>query len=241
MEGRAGGCRGLASASVFMDSECHGTSNRGRFKIRVANRHDLLRQAQELLNDRYARRGYPAQTFHPSGDKLTLVAYEDNTARGTLTVQVDAGGGLLCDGSYANELNALRAQGHRLCEFIRLATLACTSPSAALAALFQVAFIYAHELRHCSDAVIEVNPRHVSFYVRLLNFEQIGTSRSNPRVGAPGVLLRCRLAALGSRLLELRSASARQRVRSVCARPFSEMKASAVRWRLLAQLFAKQE
>jgi hypothetical protein len=30
-------------------------------------------------------------------------------------------------------------------------------------------------------------------------------------------------------------------VRSVCTRPFSGLKASTVRWRLLSELFAKQE
>ena len=38
--------------------------------------------------------------------------------------------------------------------------------------------------------VIEVNPRHVRYYERMLGFEVIGPERMNPRVEAPAVLLR---------------------------------------------------
>jgi hypothetical protein len=37
--------------------------------------------------------------------------------------------------------------------------------------------------------VIEVNPRHVPFYVRALNFKIVGPERHNERVDAPAVLL----------------------------------------------------
>jgi hypothetical protein len=40
-----------------------------------------------------------------------------------------------------------------------------------------------------THTVIEVNPRHVSYYKRALKFEQIGPERMNRRVMAPAVLL----------------------------------------------------
>jgi hypothetical protein len=46
----------------------------------------------------------------------------------------------------------------------------------------------------CTDLVIEVNPRHVAYYRRLMKFEVLGPERECPRVqGAPAVLLRADL------------------------------------------------
>ena len=45
-----------------------------------------------------------------------------------------------------------------------------------------------------TDLLIEVNPRHVRFYQRMLGFRQLGPERACPRVGgAPAVLLWLRL------------------------------------------------
>jgi len=38
--------------------------------------------------------------------------------------------------------------------------------------------------------LIEVNPRHVRFYERMLGFEQVAEERLDPAVQAPAVLLR---------------------------------------------------
>jgi hypothetical protein len=38
---------------------------------------------------------------------------------------------------------------------------------------------------------IEVNPRHVAFYKRMLNFSPAGDCKICPRVDAPAVLLHC--------------------------------------------------
>jgi hypothetical protein len=38
---------------------------------------------------------------------------------------------------------------------------------------------------------IEVNPRHVAFYKRMLNFSPAGECKICPRVDAPAVLLHC--------------------------------------------------
>jgi hypothetical protein len=61
-----------------------------------------------------------------------------------------------------------------------------------LASLFHVAYIYAHRLMQFDDLLIEVNPRHVRYYERMLGFEALGRPRLNPRVDAPAVLMRLR-------------------------------------------------
>jgi hypothetical protein len=59
-----------------------------------------------------------------------------------------------------------------------------------LAALFHIAFIYARRIHECSHLLIEVNPRHETFYRRMLGFEPAGPARRDDRVGAPARLLR---------------------------------------------------
>jgi hypothetical protein len=44
-----------------------------------------------------------------------------------------------------------------------------------------------------TDVVIEVNPRHVAFYKRMLGFKEFGPERLCSRVNAPAVLLRLEL------------------------------------------------
>jgi hypothetical protein len=53
--------------------------------------------------------------------------------------------------------------------------------------------IYARDIHHCTDIVIEVNPRHRRFYERMLGFHQEGQLKTNPRVDAPAYLLRVNL------------------------------------------------
>ena len=108
---------------------------------------------------------------------------------GTVSVRLDSPLGLSADHLYPEELDRLRQAGHRLCEFTRLAVDSKAASKPVLAGLFHTAFLYASRLHGFTHAVIEVNPRHVSFYQRSLGFEIIGEERLNKRVNAPAVLL----------------------------------------------------
>ncbi|HET9045332.1 MAG TPA: hypothetical protein VFO33_00125, partial [Casimicrobiaceae bacterium] len=55
--------------------------------------------------------------------------------------------------------------------------------------LFHTAYLYAAVIGGSTHAVIEVNPHHVSYYRRALQFKVIGPERMNQRVLAPAVLL----------------------------------------------------
>jgi len=50
--------------------------------------------------------------------------------------------------------------------------------------------MYVLNLHQCTDVLIEVNPRHVKFYQRMLGFKRVGAERLDPEVNAPAVLLR---------------------------------------------------
>jgi hypothetical protein len=60
----------------------------------------------------------------------------------------------------------------------------------ALGSLFHLAFIYACRINDCDEILVEVNPRHMAFYKRMLGFIQAAPERTRDRVGAPAVLLR---------------------------------------------------
>lgn len=55
--------------------------------------------------------------------------------------------------------------------------------------MFHVAYMCGRRLHGCSDLLIEVNPRHVRFYERMLGFRPVAEERVCPRVGAPAVLM----------------------------------------------------
>lgn len=173
-----------------------GSSER-TFGIRAADNDGSRSKASMLINKMYSWRGYGSGfRVDRSPDHITLIAndYHDGTAIGTLTVGLDQGHGLLVDSVYRDEANGLRAQGRKLCEMTKFAVEHHVNSKQVLAALFHVAFIYAYHLHARTDLLIEVNPSHVSFYRRLLCFEAVGPEKTNPRVGAPSLLLRLDLA-----------------------------------------------
>lgn len=196
------------AATVFARStlQAPGVAGSG-FKVRVANRARLVDEAALLLNRRYRDRGYGTQAVTLSDELLTIAIYEQDQLVGTLTVSLDQRGGLLGEAHYAQELTALRAAGARLCAFTKLATGERASASHTLATMFHVAFIYAHQLYRATHVVIEVNPRHVGFYTRVLGFKRCGPPRHNPGIGAPGVLLVCPLSHIEAQIHAARSAA----------------------------------
>jgi hypothetical protein len=106
---------------------------------------------------------------------------------------------LPADENFRDRLDILRRQGRRLCEPSRLAIDAGMSKRV-FAALIHISYLYAHELHGFTDYVIEVNPRHVAFYQRMLGFADFGGERPCSRVGAPAVLLRLPLDQMGANI-----------------------------------------
>ena len=161
-----------------------------RFKLRLANTEDRRNSANCLVQRRYAWRNYKiGETRSSDPARIALAAHGHNGIVGTVSVGLDNGTGLFVDDLYPDEATSLRRDGRRLCEFTKLAIDNDVRSPPLLAALFHLAFIYARRIYYCTDLLIEVNPRHVGFYRRMLGFEQLGLQRFNPRVAAPAVLL----------------------------------------------------
>jgi len=159
------------------------------FKIRVAKLGGHRREAGKLVEKRYTGRGYTLPTTPEEANVSTFIAYDEGQLVGTVGVRLDSDNGLSADGLYGTELQALRSEGSRLCEFTRLAVDKAVASKPVLAGLFHTAYLYASLIRGCTHAVIEVNPRHVAFYGRALSFDPIGEERLNTHVNAPAVLL----------------------------------------------------
>lgn len=161
-----------------------------RFKLRLADTDDRRNSAHCLVQRRYAWRNYKlGETRGSDPTRIALAAHGHNGIVGTVSVGLDTATGLFVDELYPDQASALRRDGRRLCEFTKLAIDNDVRSTPLLAALFHLAFIYARRMYYCTDLLIEVNPRHVSFYRRMLGFRQLGLQRFNPRVAAPAVLL----------------------------------------------------
>jgi len=171
------------------------------FHIRMANSQGRREAASMLLKKMYGWRGYtvdPAAVHSPN--KITLFAETGGTTVGTMSLCLDNNEiGLPADENFRDKLDELRGQRRRLCEPSRLAIDKGVSKRV-FAALIHISYIYAHNIHGYTDYVIEVNPRHVMFYKRMLGFRDFGGERQCSRVGAPAVLLRLELAHMGEQI-----------------------------------------
>ncbi|MGN6702615.1 MAG: N-acyl amino acid synthase FeeM domain-containing protein [Burkholderiaceae bacterium] len=160
------------------------------FRIRLADTEAGRNSANMLINKMYAWRGYAGVHKVEGGpNRITLTAYMQDSLVGTVTISLDSRAGLLADSVFKGEIDAHRARGARICELTKLAFTPGIDSKFAFASLFHLCFIYARRMNDCTDAIIEVNPRHRLYYERMLGFKQLGELRSNPRVDAPAYLL----------------------------------------------------
>lgn len=160
-----------------------------RIAIRTADTLGHRSQASYLIQQMYGWRGYSHAPLPDDPNRLTLVASTRERAVATITVGVDSPAGLSVAALYPDEVEALRAAGGRPCEFTRFAVDRTANSLELLAMVFHVVFLFARRKFHATHMLAEVNPRHVRFYTRMLDFEIHGPKRMCPRVGAPAVLL----------------------------------------------------
>lgn len=161
------------------------------FKIRAAESTRERRSANRLVGQMYATRGYESTPLPEGGSPLqkTFLASDHNTVIGTLTIGLDSSDGLFVDDLFPDEVGRIRDAGLHVCEFTKLAMDRRARSPRLLAALFHVAYIYAHRIKALHNLLIEVNPRHVRYYQTMLGFKAVGEVRHNTRVNAPAVLL----------------------------------------------------
>ena len=155
--------------------------------MRIAHNEDRRKSASMLVEKMYSWRGYESDVLKKDPNNITLVAHQGDKIVGTVTLGLDSPTGIAVDELYKAEVDKLRVKGSKVAELTKLAVDEGVGSKFILAALFHIAFIYAFHIHKYSDFVIEVNPRHVLFYKRMLGFEQI--EQMCARVGAPAILL----------------------------------------------------
>ena len=183
--------------------------------LSVAKSYRECEEAQELVYRQYSSRGYnvtepgsqPRPARADARRESVIIARIGGRVIGTMTVGIDSPNGLLVDEINREEVDPLRRQGLRLGEVVRFALDDEVDSRRVLAALFNAALgiMEANRLHH---VFIEVNPRHVGFYRRAFCFKVVGKEKCCPRVGAPSVLLRMRVAEFTSKIGQLEKAIA---------------------------------
>jgi hypothetical protein len=165
--------------------------------------------ATDLVRERYAWRGYDfagpgdepaASRYERSSQEITFLVASGQTTVGTMTLGLDGPRGLSADAEYGNVIDQFRVGGRRVCELTRLALAQHVESKAVLASLFSLAHAVGRTMHDVTDVFIEVNPRHVGFYSRVLGFAVAAGETFCERVRAPSVLLQLELEALEQRL-----------------------------------------
>jgi len=177
--------------------------------IAVAKRAEQFAAARNLVRERYASRGYEladpadarAESPHErSSQEITFVVASRHATVGTVTLGLDGAHGLRAEEAYCDVIDRYRVAGCRVCELTRLALAERVDSKAVLASLFYLAHAVGRTAHDVTDVFIEVNPRHVAFYSRVLGFVVAAGEKFCERVRAPSVLLQLELEALELRL-----------------------------------------
>lgn len=172
---------------------------RDDFQLRLANNQGRRSESKALIDRMYGWRGYrrpgPDHVAHLA-NQATLQTCSGYNVFGTLTVRYDSVAGLAADALYRAEIDAYRSKG-RVAELTRLAVDPTLGSKHVLGALFHAAYVFCGPLAGVTDVFIEVNPRHVAFYQRMLDFRQAGEPKICPRVDAPAVLLHVNVSRVG--------------------------------------------
>jgi hypothetical protein len=169
-----------------------------KLHVGVAESLEQIEATDCLVSKRYAWRGYRIEQMgHPSlpevreraKRKITFFAADPPTTLGTVTLRLDRPEGLLAEATHRKAVQRARVDGRRVGELTRLALAEDVDSQRVLASLFGIVYAVGRVIYGVTNVFIEVNPRHVAFYVRALGFVVAGEARFCERVRAPSVLL----------------------------------------------------
>jgi hypothetical protein len=157
-------------------------------QVKVATELDELEEAYQLVAANYRARGYEVASnkpfrftpYHALADTRTLVAKHDGRVVATFSIVLDNTLlGLPMESIYGEEITALRNKGHRLLETTSLADtgLSVREFMQVFVALIRLGMQY-HTAHGGDTYVITVNPRHTSFYSKVLGFLPLGPCRA---------------------------------------------------------------
>ncbi|PCJ51916.1 MAG: hypothetical protein COA79_25090 [Planctomycetota bacterium] len=169
------------------------------FEIRVADTIDLREQAYRLIYQIYLKKKFiephPSEMWFSKHDlsssTITLVVLKNKKIVGALTLINGVSKRFPANDLYGDELSGSARLGNQSVELVSFGIDPLVRGSAEiLTKLFNVAYIISKEINDKDYFVITVNPRHVSFYMKKLSFEERGSLKKCLKVcGAPSKLL----------------------------------------------------
>lgn len=207
--------------------------NESSIFLRAASSAGVRSDVTALTKKRYEWRGYQAPSAKPQPNTMVLSAEDPRTGDpiGTIGSRIDGLEGLGCDEAFSDVVDALRARGLQLAEFVGLATEP-NSSIAALGALFHSAFLFATQVANADFILMEVNPRHRGIYTRSLKFDVLSEVRTCQRASAPALLLGQHKSVLEERAIELGALRGTGSAKSILSYFFTPEEALGVRQRL---------
>lgn len=176
----------------------------GEFSLELAATPEQRLICWRLVHEEYLAKGYVHEDAiglrYTEHDALpgtgTFLIRNGETPIGTVSVFPDSPLGLPADELYWDEISSLRAKGRTVAEIGRLAVAAdYAGDRKVLMKLVEVPCLYASSVLNATDVVITMNPKHRSFYERMMLFDALGGEKPFDSVcGAMAVLLRMDLA-----------------------------------------------
>lgn len=170
------------------------------FKIKIANNLEEREGVFRLAYQVYLSKGYIKenanqmliQYYDANPDTVILIVQDQNSKIvGSLTLVFNGSSRLPAEKIYGNEINDLRQKGEKLVEISRLVIDdQYRNSKEVLLMLMNYLAIFSYHAKNYSSLIIQVNPRHKTYYKALLNFDEIGIEKACPSVqNAPAVLL----------------------------------------------------
>lgn len=170
------------------------------FTIKVANTLEEREAVFALAYKVYLEKGYInsnanewlVQEYDANPETVILIVQDKaKNIAGSVTLVFDGNSKLPTEKIYGEEIQTLQDAGSKLLELSRLVINPdYRNSKEILVLLFNYLAIYSHHVKNYNGIVVQVNPRHKTYYKALLNFEEIGGEKPCPHVkNAPAVLL----------------------------------------------------
>jgi hypothetical protein len=161
-------------------------------EVKIASERKEWEQAFELLAETYRARGYESADsnglrftpFHALPDAVTFVAKHQGNVIATLSLVLDnCVIGLPMECVYGEEIEGLRRSNRRFGEVTSLADKGLSLREFIPVFVSLMRILAQYTVKHKADSwVISVNPRHRSFYRKVLGFIPLGPWREYPSV-----------------------------------------------------------
>lgn len=170
------------------------------FTTKLANciqeREEVFRLAYQVYRDKgyilENENAWLVNSYDANPSTLILIV-KDSSHRvvASVTLVFRDQGKLPAERIYKNEIYSYLKQGEKLLEISRLViNKDYRNSKEILTLLFNYICVCAFHINHCDGMIVQVNPKHKNYYMKLLRFEEIGSEKCCPSVqNAPAVLL----------------------------------------------------